>query len=203
MKKLFMGMLVLSVASAGCQTGGNGDDNLEGQSVNEPGNQEYNQWDGHSANEIANHLANICTKLPEVNHATAVVLGPYAVVGLDLDEHMDQSEAGAVKYSAAEALQDDPYGAQALVTADPDITARLGEMQQEIAAGHPVAGIMEELAAIVGRIIPVAPGPEHRKDNDGDESNANDDRLEGQDQREIDDIQNKQSKGRKKEVKGN
>ncbi|TMW73053.1 YhcN/YlaJ family sporulation lipoprotein [Alteribacter natronophilus] len=203
MKKWMIAFLAVSIGVTGCQAGGNGDeDPLEGQTVNEHGTTGYNDWDGHSPNEIANHLANLCTELPEVRHATAVVIGPYAAVGLNLDAEMDQSDAGAAKYAAAEALQDDPYGVNAFVTADPDITARLGEMQQEIAAGHPVSGIMEELAAIVGRIMPVTPGPEHRK-HQGDESDANDDRLEGQDQREMDDIQNKQSKGRKKEVKDN
>ncbi|WP_026690069.1 YhcN/YlaJ family sporulation lipoprotein [Alteribacter aurantiacus] len=204
MKKWIITLLVLTFLLPGCQPADNGNDNedpLEGQSYNEPTENQYNQWGGHTGNEIANHLANLCTKLPEVRHATAVVLGPYAIVGLDLDPEMDQSDAGQVKYAATEALADDPYGAEALVTADPDITARLNEMQKDIADGKPISGIMEELAAIVGRLMPVTPGPEHRKETGGDPSDVNDDRLGGQEQQELENIQNKQSKGRKKELK--
>ncbi|MBM7095958.1 MULTISPECIES: YhcN/YlaJ family sporulation lipoprotein [Alteribacter] len=204
MKKWIITLLVLSIAATGCQPaddGQNDEDPLEGQSYNEPTENPYNQWGGHNANVIANHLAHLCTQLPEVSHATAVVLGPYAVVGLDIEPDMDQSDAGQVKYAATETLADDPYGAEALVTADPDITARLNEMQKDIADGKPVSGIMEELAAIVGRLMPVTPGPEHRKDTEGDPSDVNDDRLNNQRQNELEDVQNKQSKGRKNKLK--
>ncbi|WP_096435577.1 YhcN/YlaJ family sporulation lipoprotein [Alteribacter populi] len=200
MKKSIAAFLLLTLVITGCQPDGNGntdtDDTLEGQTRGEPTEHQYNQWEGHSGNEVANHLANLCTELPDIRHATAVVLGPYAVVGLDVEPEIDQSDVGTVKHSATEALAEDPYGAQAVVTADPDITARLQEMQREIADGQPVSGIMEELAAIVGRLMPIAPGPEHRKESGGDPSDVNDQRMDQEEENEIDDIQNKQSKGR-------
>lgn len=107
--------------------------------------------------EVADRLVKLATSVDQVKDATAVVLGRYAVVGLDLDAKLDRSKVGSIKYSVAEALKADPKGAYAVVTADPDITFRLREMGKEIREGRPVAGIMEELAGIVGRLMPQIP----------------------------------------------
>ena len=55
-------------------------------------------------------------------------------------------------------MKDDPYGAYSIVTADTDITERINQMQQDMQEGRPVAGIMEELAEIVNRLMPETPG---------------------------------------------
>ena len=60
-----------------------------------------------------------------MNDATAVVLGPYAIVGIDVNKNLDRSEVGSIKYSVAESLKNDPYGARAVVVADPDMNARV------------------------------------------------------------------------------
>ncbi len=146
-----------------------------------------------SAEEVAEHLVHLTERLPEVNSATAVVIGDLAVVGIDVKADLDRSDVGVVKYEVAEALSNDPHGAYAFVTADPDINARLKEMQKEINAGHPVSGIMNELAGIVGRLMPVIPGPEHRK-AEPEPTDANTERLnEGQNQ-ELEQIQEEQGK---------
>ncbi|RXI98149.1 YhcN/YlaJ family sporulation lipoprotein [Anaerobacillus alkaliphilus] len=146
-----------------------------------------------NAEEVAEHLVHLTERLPEVNSATAVVLGDLAVVGIDVKADLDRSDVGVVKYEVAEALSSDPHGAYAFVTADPDINARLKEMRKEINAGHPVGGIMNELAGIVGRLMPVIPGPEHRK-SEPEPTDANTERLsEGQDQ-ELENIQEEQGK---------
>ncbi|RCK10892.1 hypothetical protein DT075_23010 [Bacillus licheniformis] len=54
-------------------------------------------------------------------------------------------------------MQNDPYGANAAVVADPDTVNRLRAMGREIQAGRPVKGILDELAAIVGRVLPEVP----------------------------------------------
>lgn len=105
----------------------------------------------------AERLVRLATGVKNVKDATAVVAGRWAVVGIDVDAHLDRSEVGVIKYSVAEALKEDPQGASALVTADPDIVQRLREMAADIRRGRPVAGVAEELADIVGRIIPQAP----------------------------------------------
>src|SRR5699024_11699221 len=59
---------------------------------------------------FADHLANVAGDVPNVKDATAVVAGPYAVVGIDVDKDLDRSRVGTIKYSVTEALQHDPYG---------------------------------------------------------------------------------------------
>jgi YhcN/YlaJ family sporulation lipoprotein len=105
----------------------------------------------------AKRLVTLASRVPKVNSATAVVFGKVAIVGIDVDAKLDRARVGTIKYSVAEALREDPQGARALVTADPDIVQRLREMNADIRRGRPVTGFAEELADIVGRIIPQAP----------------------------------------------
>lgn len=107
--------------------------------------------------ETAERLVKIASQVPKVNDATAVVIGKTAVVGIDVNAALDRSRVGTIKYSVAEALKEDPQGARAYVTADVDIVQRLREMSQEIQNGRPAAAFAEELAAIVGRIMPQMP----------------------------------------------
>jgi YhcN/YlaJ family sporulation lipoprotein len=110
-----------------------------------------------SASQIAEHLVEIATAVPDVDDATAIVTGKYAVVGIDVNKKLDRSRVGTIKYTVAEALKKDPYGATAVVTADVDTVYRLRQMAKQIKQGHPISGIMEELSAIVGRIVPEIP----------------------------------------------
>ncbi|MFE8703687.1 YhcN/YlaJ family sporulation lipoprotein [Cytobacillus sp. FJAT-54145] len=113
--------------------------------------------DRYSGQEISKHLVELATSLPNVNDATAVVLGRYAIVGIDVNEKLDRSKVGSIKYSVAESLKKDPHGANAVVIADPDMTARLREIGEDIENGKPIRGIMNELAAISGRLMPEIP----------------------------------------------
>jgi YhcN/YlaJ family sporulation lipoprotein len=110
-----------------------------------------------SGQQISKHLVNLTTGVPDVEDATAVVIGKYAYVGIDIDGDVERSQVGSIKYSVAEALKDDPYGAQAIVVADPDLTARLKEISKDIQRGEPVQGIMNELSDISGRLMPEIP----------------------------------------------
>lgn len=107
-----------------------------------------------SPQEKADHLAELATDVPNVKRATTVVAGRYSVVGIDVDQTLDRSRVGTLKYTVAQALKKDPHGANALVTADVDIVQRLREMNEDIRQGRPVKGIVEELADIAGRIAP-------------------------------------------------
>lgn len=107
-----------------------------------------------SAQEKADHLAKLATDTPNVTRATAVVAGRYAIVGIDVDSTLDRSRVGTLKYTVAQALKEDPDGANALVTADTDLTQRLREVSEDARQGRPMSGILEELADIAGRIVP-------------------------------------------------
>lgn len=104
--------------------------------------------------KTANRLANIATRVPGVNQATVIVVGPYTLVGIDVNKKLDRGRVGTVKYSVAQALKKDPQGKNALVTADVDIVQRLRELNQDMARGKPMGGIMDELAEIASRIAP-------------------------------------------------
>ncbi|MDQ0244005.1 YhcN/YlaJ family sporulation lipoprotein [Bacillus fengqiuensis] len=143
-----------------------------------------------SAEDISRHLVQLASSIPNVNDATAVVVGKYALVGIDVDAKLERSEVGSIKYSVAESLKKDPFGANAIVIADPDTYARLREIGGDIRNGKPVTGFLEELADIAGRIIPEA-ASEIRKNPS--ETETNDDKLPAGEQKELKKEQQDQS----------
>jgi len=121
-----------------------------------------------NSQEVALHLEQLAKGVPGVQNAHCVVFGNTAVVGIDIDGTLERSEAGTIKYTVAEAFRKDPYGVDALVTADIDIAQRIREMGADIRNGRPIQGFAEEMADIIGRIIPqlprdVMPVEEHTK----------------------------------------
>lgn len=110
--------------------------------------------------ERADYLASLASSAPNVNDAVAIVIGNFAVVGIDIDGDVERGKVGTIKYSVTESLRHDPLGAGAIVIADPDLNARLKEVQEDFKAGRPIRGILNELADIVGRIMPEVPLPE-------------------------------------------
>ena len=112
---------------------------------------------GADSKQVAAHLEQLARGIPGVKGANCVVFGKYAIVGIDVDERMERAQVGTVKYAVAEAFRKDPYGIDALVTADMDLRQRLREMRADIQGGRPIAGFAEELADIVGRLVPQIP----------------------------------------------
>lgn len=143
-----------------------------------------------SNEQIATHLANIASDVPNVNDAAAIVAGPYAVVGIDVNKDLDRSRVGTIKYSVSEALQHDPYGKTAVVVADGDIMERLQGMGRKIDEGYPIQGIVEELAAIVGRYMPDFP----INDDQPVEPDQNKEIISDEDRDKLDDVEENQSK---------
>ena len=142
--------------------------------------------------DVAQHLVNVTEHVADVNDATAIVIGRYAVVGIDVKDDLDRSKVETIKYSVAKALRNDPEGANAVVVADPDTVSRLKEMGKEIQAGRPVSGIMDELAAIVGRVMPEMPKNEIDR-NENDPTNDPNNQRKEQDQKQLEKNQNDQS----------
>lgn len=154
--------LCIIAAAAGCggQTG-NGQtspppDAADG-GVRMQGAQEMRKLEIDDPVAVARHLEALAKDIPGVKDARCVVVGNTAVVGIDVDGKLDRSRVGTLKYSVAEAFRKDPYGIDAFVTADMDLNERIREIRADIEAGHPVAGFVEELTDIIGRIMPQLP----------------------------------------------
>lgn len=124
-------------------------------------NRQYNTPNADESR--ADYLAELASSIPHVKDATAVVAGDYAIIGIDVDKDMDRSKVGTIKYSVAESIKHDPKGAGAVVVADPDINARLKEIRDDMSAGRPIEGIINELADITGRLMPELPPRENNK----------------------------------------
>lgn len=158
--------------------------------VKDPGERQQEDLSGQ---EIAEHLSDIASRVPNVNDATAVVVGPYTVVGVDVNAELDRSRVGSIKYSVAESLRHDPYGRKAVVVADPDTFDRLNQMASQIRQGNPGKGFMDELAAIVGRVMPQIPSDINSNKSEVEQNKK---QLPKNEQQELDQVQKKQSGNR-------
>ncbi|WP_064093848.1 YhcN/YlaJ family sporulation lipoprotein [Rossellomorea aquimaris] len=154
---LFILTLILSACANKNEVGYNNDQNSKNTKPISVEDSNIQHVERKSGQQISKHLVSLTTGIPDVKDATAVVFGKYAFVGIDIDSNVERSQVGSIKYSVAEALKDDPYGAQAIVVADPDLYARLKEISKDIQNGQPVQGIMNELSDISGRLMPELP----------------------------------------------
>ncbi|KAB8138617.1 YhcN/YlaJ family sporulation lipoprotein [Gracilibacillus oryzae] len=143
--------------------------------------------------EKAKHLANLASKVPNVNNATALITNRGAIVSIDVNDELDRSHVGSVKYSVLEALQHDPNGENAIIVADPDIYERMKGMSTKIQEGHPIEAITEELANITGRLMPELPINEKQSKN----IDQNKQMLDEQNKQELEKITDEQSNQQK------
>jgi YhcN/YlaJ family sporulation lipoprotein len=186
--------LTTVMLTAGCSMNNNGEESKEHTKNNltKVNNTTIQETDRYTGQQTANRLTGLAESVPQVNDATAVVLGKYALVGIDIDADIERSQVGTIKYSVGEALKNDPHGANAIVVSDPDLYARIREAGEDIKKGEPVRGILNELADITGRVIPEVPGdiltPTPQKVMD-DEKNS----MDSNERKQIDKEQNNQS----------
>ncbi|MBE3570907.1 MAG: YhcN/YlaJ family sporulation lipoprotein [Bacillales bacterium] len=191
----FVLFILLLFTIAACNTQNNGAE-TEKQNVVNVKNTVIEEVDRKTGQEISRHLVELATSISDVNDATAVVFGKFAIVGIDVKSNIDRSEVGSIKYSVAESLKNDPYGARAIVVADPDINARLREISQDIQNGEPIQGIMNELSDITGRLMPEVPADMvHPKPRNATEEPKS--KLNGSQEKELDKEQQKQSNNQK------
>lgn len=157
MKKVFIVTALLLLLTA-CNNNTNNAQNNEKQSLVNVKNSYIEDVDRKTGQEVSKRLVELATSIPNVHDATAVVIGRYAIVGIDVNSKIERSQVGSIKYSVAESLKKDPYGARAIVVADADTNERLKEISGDIQKGRPIQGIMEELADVAGRLMPEIPG---------------------------------------------
>lgn len=158
MMKFLIYMVMLCLVMTGCSVGKKDNDTENAQQKNvSMKNVGYTNEKTKPNEKLADHLADIASRIPGVRDATAVVVGKYAVVGIDVKAKLDRTRVDSIKYSVAESLKHDPNGANAVVVADVDTYERLNQMGKQIRNGKTGEGILDELAAIVGRVVPQVP----------------------------------------------
>lgn len=193
MKKIVVLLTVIFISLTACM-------NTDSEQ-NEESDEQFKQVkDSHpvpkkeiSNQEIAEHLAQLANRVSDVDEATAIIAGPYAIVAIDVDKTLERDRVGTVKYSVSEALYKDPYGKTAVVIADADLIERFKQMGNKIQEGLPLEGVIEELAAIVGRYMPVMPT------RDQSHTDENEEEIRNDKDSELDDIQEDQSNSDKYE----
>lgn len=159
LRKLIFSFATILLMS-GCSMDNNSKESTDQtkNSLTQVNNSTIQESDRRTGQQTSKRLTDLAQSVPEVNDATAVVLGKYALVGIDIDADIERSQVGTVKYSVGETLKNDPHGAYAIVIADPDLYARIKEVAADIRNGEPVRGILNELADITSRVIPEVPG---------------------------------------------
>lgn len=158
MYKWLASLIIIAAAATGCTTAANKEPSpspQQNQSIR--AKQSDVKKEITDPNQVTAHLEQLAMSVNGVQNAHCVVFGNTAIVGIDVDEKLERSRVGTIKYSVAEALHKDPYGIDALVSADIDIAERLREIGNDIRAGNPITGFAEEMADIIGRIIPQLP----------------------------------------------
>ncbi|MDZ5610683.1 YhcN/YlaJ family sporulation lipoprotein, partial [Bacillus pseudomycoides] len=131
--KILIYMLMICFAVTGCSVGkqNNAQEKQEQQNISMR-NVNYKADQNRPNEKVADHLASLASSIPGVKDATAVVVGKYAVVGIDVKAKLDRSRVESIKYSVAESLKHDPNGANAVVVADVDTYERLKQMGNQI-----------------------------------------------------------------------
>jgi YhcN/YlaJ family sporulation lipoprotein len=110
-----------------------------------------------SVKQATDRLEKAAKTIPEVKHATAILIGNTAIVGIDLKKKVDRAKADSVKYAVTKALRNEKYGARAIVTADTDMGQRIKNVRDGIIEGRPLASFTNELGDIIGRVAPQMP----------------------------------------------
>ncbi len=151
--KILIYILMVCFLITGCSIGKKDSPNEKPEQKNV----NYTNKSNKPNEKAADHLASLAASVPGVNDATAVVVGKYAIVGIDVKAKLDRTRVESIKYSVAESLKNDPDGANAVVVADVDTYERLKQIGKQIKKGKTGEGILDELAAIVGRVMPQVP----------------------------------------------
>ncbi|PWU68987.1 MULTISPECIES: YhcN/YlaJ family sporulation lipoprotein [Gracilibacillus] len=151
------------------------------------------QQENMSNQDKAKYLANVASQVPDVNDATALITNRGVIISIDVNEDLDRSEVGSIKFSVLEAIQHDPYGENAIIVADPDMHERLKGIGDKIQQGHPIEAITEELSNITGRLIPEIPLNEKQSEK----IDQNKQKMDEEKDQELENITDEQSNHQK------
>ncbi len=90
-----------------------------------------------------------------VKGATVVRVESTILVGIDLPPDTAAAKTASIKAEAIQKVRTvNPAVTKVAVTADPDLVTRIRNVAADIKAGKPIAGLMNEITAILQRISP-------------------------------------------------
>lgn len=196
MKKFFVSLTIIFVVLTACMDTDSEQNEESNEQLKQTNDSQQAPEEDVSNQKTAEHLAQLANRVSGVDEATAIIAGPYAIIAIDVDETLDRERVGTVKYSVSEALYKDPYGKTAVVIADADLIERFKQMGNKIQEGLPLEGVVEELAAIVGRYMPVMPTRDQPNQTD---TNENEEDVNDDENSKLEDIQEDQSNSDKYE----
>lgn len=104
--------------------------------------------------DIAADIADQVANLPGVKSAYAVVVGNAALIGINLDANKQEKGISEVKNQVAEKAEADPRIVRAYVSTDPDTTARIREIANDVKKGRPMTDYLDEIGEIIQRLAP-------------------------------------------------
>lgn len=110
-----------------------------------------------TAEENRDIAADITKKVEAVNgvkKAYTVVVGNAVLIGINLDSAREEKGISSVKNRVAEKAEADPRIVRAYVSTDPDVTARIREIADNVRKGRPVTDYLDEIGEIIQRLAP-------------------------------------------------
>ncbi|MBU7006257.1 YhcN/YlaJ family sporulation lipoprotein [Phosphitispora fastidiosa] len=104
--------------------------------------------------DIAADINRIAESVPGVARSYSVVIGNAVLIGLDIDKDQQEQGISKIKNRVAEKAEADSRIVRAYVSSDPDTTARIRELADNIRNGRPVTEYLDEIGEIIQRLTP-------------------------------------------------
>lgn len=99
-------------------------------------------------------IRRIAESVPGVERSYTVVVGNAVLIGLDLDRNQQEQGISNIKNRVAEKAEADSRIVRAYVSSDPDTTARIRELADNVRKGRPVTEYLDEIGEIIQRLTP-------------------------------------------------
>lgn len=104
--------------------------------------------------DTAADIRRIAESVPGVERSYSVVVGNAVLIGLDLDNDQQEQGISNIKNRVAEKAEADTRIVRAYVSSDPDTTARIRELADNVRKGRPVTEYLDEIGEIIQRLTP-------------------------------------------------
>ncbi|PKM82831.1 MAG: hypothetical protein CVU89_01435 [Firmicutes bacterium HGW-Firmicutes-14] len=104
--------------------------------------------------DIASDITRTAESVEGVEKAYTVAVGNTVLIGFDLEAGKQELGIAKIKNRVAEKAEADPRIVRAYVSSDPDITARIREISDNIRRGRPVTEYLDEIGEIIQRLTP-------------------------------------------------